>query len=189
MSPEAATPVTRRLAGTTTLVLEGSTVCGWGSEHDAASLAALDVVQVVDGFALRLRYALAGPAGGQFAALTHETPGGLAQSDRLIFTARAERPMRITVQLRTTGGEEDRWEQSAYVDTFDQERTIMFDDMRPLSPGAAPHPDLAKVRSLMFVVDTVNTKPGSSGLLWIKSAALGRRARSAPTPAGPHGAD
>jgi hypothetical protein len=183
-------------AAITAPVFDGTTIGGWAVEHDATSRAALDVVPVLDGFALRLRYALAGPSAGQFAALTHETPGGLAQSDRLTFTARAEHPMRITVQLRMAGGAEDRWEQSAYVDTFDQERTIMFADMRPLSASAAPHPVLANVRSLMFVIDTVNTKPGSTGRVWIRAVALGGpstsglgRASSAPRPLRPHGED
>lgn len=148
-------------------IFDGTTTNGWGAEHDPSSVAGLSI----DGPALRLQYTLAGPAANQFAALSHDTPGGLAQFNRLMFTARADRPMRISVQMRTT--EEERWEQSAYLDTFDRERTIVFDDMRPLTPGAPAHPVLTRVRSLILVVDTVNTKPGGSGRVWIRSASLG----------------
>jgi hypothetical protein len=87
--------------------------------------------------------------------------------------------MRISVQVRgaaassAPGMTADRWERSVYVDAFDEERTVDFDDLRPVDPAGRPHALLANVRSLMFVIDTVNTKPGASGRLWLKAVALG----------------
>ena len=102
---------------------------------------------------------------------TGDTP-----SDRVTFTAHADRPMRISVQIRGGEGETtgDRWQRSAYVDTFDQERTVYFDDFTPIGVTHAPKPPPAGARSILFVVDTTNTKPGASGRLWIKRAALQR---------------
>ena len=52
---------------------------------------------------LRLRFGLSGGASiNQYAALVVETPGGLQGVDHLAFWARAERPMRISVQARAT---------------------------------------------------------------------------------------
>jgi hypothetical protein len=85
------------------------------------------------------------------------------------FTIRAERPMRISVQLRT---ERDRWQRSVYVEAFNREQTVLFDDLRPAGPTASDKPPLADVRSLLFVVDTTNTKPGASGRIWITRPVL-----------------
>ena len=44
--------------------------------------------------------------------------------------------------------------------------------MLPAGPTATIKPPLADVRSLLFVVDTTNTKPGTSGLIWITDPVL-----------------
>ena len=83
-------------------IFDGSDRRRWRAEHDPTSLAAVEVVPM-----RRRRRAAASATGwpaatrrGQFAALAVDTPGGLAAHDRLTFTDRAERPMRISVQLR-----------------------------------------------------------------------------------------
>lgn len=157
-------------------VFDGRTDEGWRVEHDPVTLAAVDVAPAIGGASLRLRYGLgSGPSSGQFAALVRDLPSGIAGADRLTFTARADRPMRVSVQLRVPGsnGGGERWQRSVYVDTFDEEHTILFDDMRPIGSTAAARPDRADVRSLLFVVDTTNTKPGTSGLFWITRAMAG----------------
>ncbi len=126
---------------------------------------------------LRLRYGLAGgPRGGQFAALAVNTPGGLAAYDRLTFTARAEHPMRISVQIRVAvkPSEDDRWQRSVYVDIADGERTVYLDDLTPIGDTRTFRPPLADAHSIVFVIDMTNTKPGASGRFWIKNAALQR---------------
>jgi hypothetical protein len=156
-------------------VFDGRSTTGWRVEHDPTSLAAVDAAPNVAGTEIRFRYGLAGgsPA-GQVAALVFDTPGGLAASRRLSLTVRAEHPMRVSVQLRGGKGEVERWQRSVYVETSDQERTIDFDDLTPVGETGTPGPPLAGIRSILLVVDGTNTKPGASGRIWIKKAALER---------------
>jgi len=150
---------------------------GWRIEHNGSSLGALDVAPLVGGgAALRLRYGLGGgPPDGQYVALVRDTPTGLARADRLTFTIRAEHPVRVSVQCRTAGqGGSDRWQRSVYVDTFDQPRTVFFDDAVPVGGGPA-HLDPSAIRSLLLVIDTTNTKPGASGRVWIRNVELGMK--------------
>jgi hypothetical protein len=143
----------------------------WSVANDPTSLAAMDVVKSVSGdSSMRLRFGLSGGApGNQFAALMVATPQGIAGHDRLRFDARAEGPMRISVQLQT---EKARWRRSIYVDASNQTQTIFLDEFTPVGETETYRAPLAEVRNILFVVDTVNTKPGASGRLWIASPAL-----------------
>ena len=162
-----------------TALFDGRTDSGWHLESDASSTAGVDVGQTLTGSELRFRYALAGEsaAGNQWAALVWGTPIGhapinVADFDRLTFTARAERPMRISVQLRTleAGRALRRWQRSVFLDTIDREHTVSFEDLSP-SGGTDPGtPLLDQVSQILFVVDTTNTKPGTSGRFWISRA-------------------
>jgi len=90
-----------RAAATSSVAIFGGTASGWRAEHDPTSLAAVEPVAMVGGDELRFRFGLAGGASvGQVAALAFDTPQGVAAYDRLTFSIRAERPMRISVQLR-----------------------------------------------------------------------------------------
>jgi len=166
----------QRPAATVSLPLfDGKTNAGWRTEHDPTSLVAMEVTPIVGGADLRFRYGLAGGApGGQVATLVYDTPRGVASSDRLTASIRAEHPMRVSVQLRGGAGdaEGERWERSIYVDPAQQEHTIYFDDMMPVGHTHSFKPDLANIRGVLFVVDARNTKPGDSGRIWIRKAAL-----------------
>jgi hypothetical protein len=123
------------------------------------------------GAELRFRYGLAGGASaGQAAALVADTRTGIAAYDRLAFTIRSDRPMRISVQLRDTANE--RWQRSVYVNQAPQERSIAFDEFLPVGRTATVQPVPANVRGILFVVDGTNTKPGASGRIWFKRVAL-----------------
>jgi hypothetical protein len=170
-----ASALTRPAATVREAIFDGRTATGWRTEHDPTSLVAAETTPLVSGADLRFRYGLAGGASvGQVAALVYDTPPGIASSDRLTFTIRAEHPMRVSVQLRSGAGsgEQQRWQRSIYVDTVLQDHTIYFDDMAPVGPTATVTPDLSAIRSILFVVDATNTKPGDSGRLWIRRAAL-----------------
>jgi len=83
--------------------------------------------------------------------------------------------VRVSVQCRTAGqGGSDRWQRSVYVDTFDQPRTVFFDDAVPVGGGPA-HLDPSAIRSLLLVIDTTSTKPGASGRVWIRNVELGMK--------------
>jgi hypothetical protein len=171
-------PVPRAAASTSVPIFSG-TAEGWHAEHDPTSLAALDVAPMVGGAELRFRYGLAGGASvGQVAALAVDTPLGIAAYDRLTFSIRAERPMRISVQLRA--GEDqgdsarDRWKRTVYVDTVAREHTVFFDDVTPVGQTHTVPPVLGGIRTLLFVIDATNTKMGDSGRVWIGKAALER---------------
>src|SRR5262249_4305747 len=143
-TPEA--PATVAAPTTARPLFDGSSN-GWAVEHDATSLGAVDVAETgtTRQPALRWRFGLAsGAPEGQFRALSADLPHAVAaQADRVAFTIRAERPMRISVQLRT---EHDRWQRSVYVDTFNRDCTVMFDDLLPAGPTATDKAPLAEVR-------------------------------------------
>ncbi len=169
--PEPATPVVSRP------IFDGRTTSAFTIEHNDTSIGALDLAPLVGGAALRVRYGLAsGPQAGQYVALAYDTPNGIAGADALSFTIRAEHPMRISVQLRTRGeGGGGRWQRSVYVDTFEQPRTVSFADTTPIGAAQPAHPDPSTIRSVLFVVDTTNTKPGASGRIWIRNVELGMK--------------
>ena len=173
----ASTVTGRPAARESQTLFDGRDASGWSVEADPTSLVALDLIQGPEGGELRVRYGLSsGPPVSQFAALTLFPRGGLASHDRLTFTARAQRPMRISVQLRAavTPPQDDRWQRSVYLDTVGRGQTVYFDDFTPIGVTSTSRPPLAAVHSLVFAIDTTNTKPGSSGRVWIKNVALQR---------------
>jgi hypothetical protein len=148
----------------------------WHVENSPRSQGALDVVSAVGGSQLLLRYALGGTQEeGPFVALAMAVPQGLADYDRLIFTAQSSRPTRIWVQLRVPGAGQGRsWHRSVYVDETPRTLTVRFDDLRPLEATTTGLPVLAEVRDVLFVVDTINTRPGMNGQLWVDEVKVGR---------------
>ena len=176
-SAEAGAPPSPRTAATTSVPIFDGDTEGWRVEHDPTSLAAIDRAPIVGGAELRLRYGLAGgPPAGQVTALAFDTPRGLADYDRLSFSIRAEHPMRISVQLRAGDDQgpaaRERWKRTVYVDASAHDRTIFFDDLTPVGRTHTFAPVLGAIRTILFVIDATNTKPGDSGRVWIWKAAL-----------------
>jgi hypothetical protein len=68
----------------------------------------------------------------------------------------------------------ERWQRSVYVDTVERNRTVYFREFMPVGDARSPHPPLAEMPSVLFVIDTVNTRAGASGQLRIMSVALQR---------------
>jgi hypothetical protein len=169
-------PAPRAPATTSEPIFDGRSVAAWRVEHDPTSVAAVDLAPVFGGAELRYRFGLSGKiTPPPFTALVFDTPSGLAPNDRLAFTIRAEHPMRIAVQLRMgDGAAEERWQRTVYVSPEFEDRVIYFDDVSPVGTTQTVKPALDKVRSMMFVVDPVNTKRESSGRIWLKNVALQR---------------
>jgi len=156
-------------------LFDGRSTNGWSFENDKTSIAVIDVAKMIEGTRLRLRYGLSGgSAVGQYAAAAVETAQGVDAADAVAFTVRAERPMRIAVQVRAevAGAPPERWERSVFVDTGDNERLVRFSEMTPVGITHAQTVPRSDVRAVMFVVDTTNTKPGSSGRVWLGNVRL-----------------
>jgi len=169
------TPAPRPASTVREAIYDGQTAQGWRTEHDPTSVVAVEAAPIAGGADLRFRYGLAGGAlVGQVAALVHDTAQGIEPHDRLTVSIRAEHAMRISVQLRggADGGAQPRWQRSIYVDTVLQDHTIFFDTMLPVGPTETVRPDPSRIRGVLFVVDATNTKPGDSGRVWIRRAAL-----------------
>lgn len=149
---------------------------GWRIEKSERASAALDVVGALGGTQLLMRYALAGtPAEGPFVAFVMPPGEQLPHNDRLIFSARADHPMRLSVQVRASQASAlERWQRSVYLDDMPRTITVFFDDMTPVGTARGEHPSLDRVESVLFVVDTVNTKPGTSGQIWMDDVKYGR---------------
>ncbi|HEX5108022.1 MAG TPA: CehA/McbA family metallohydrolase [Vicinamibacterales bacterium] len=150
---------------------------GWGIEKNGESQALLDHVKdpVKGGTRLLLRYALSGStAGDAWIGLGMRSGTHLAEYDRVMFTARAEQPMRLWVQLwRPTPTGNQYWRRSVYLDPTDREISVRFDDLRPVD-DASETPPLTEVQSIMFVVDRTHTPLGRSGKLWIDNIRYAR---------------
>ena len=173
---EAPTSDTRPRASRFAVQYGNGPATGWSVETSSASLGALDEVPAVDGMQLSLRYALGGTAASNpFAAFVMPADSALPAYDRLMFTAWANRPMRLSVQLREPVGEAgERWQRSVYLDSTPRSVTVYFDDMRPLGVTSRARPTLANVQSVLFVVDTLNTPLGGNGTLWMDDVKYAR---------------
>jgi hypothetical protein len=135
----------------------------------------MDVVPVARGTELALRYAVGGAASSSpYAAFALSTDASIAEYDRLVFTARADRAMRLSVQLREPrGADGERWHRSVFVGTEPREITVYFNDLRPLGTSRE-RPTMASIDSILFVMDTVNTPLGGNGRIWVDDVKFAR---------------
>lgn len=157
-------------------LFDARTAADWRTEAAADSVVAFDVGSTTaSNRELRVRWGLPrGKGDHQYAAVVTDIPEGLSAFDRIAFSARAERPMRLSVQLRiaVAPGRIHRWRRSVYVDKATTPHTVFFDDFVLADPRAPVALDLAQVHSVMFAVDTTNAAPGSSGRLWLNDVSL-----------------
>jgi len=166
LAPQPSHPATARRQP----IYDGSTEAWWRGENDSLSAAAVEPVVGLNGKELRFRYGLAGGTPVRpFAALVYDIPKDAYIGDRVTFTARAERPMRISVQLRGGDGVVDRWQRSVYLDTFDQTRTVYVDDCLPVGATHTARAPRDHLTGIMFVVDLTNSMPGASGRIWFRN--------------------
>ncbi len=140
-------------------------------EHSGDSRVAVDVGRTSAGdVALVLRYAIGGRASeSPYAALALPVHAPLASCAGFTFSARSDRPMRLSVQLRVPGGAGDRWRRSVFLDGTPRDVTIGFDSMAPFGRTTRSAPALADVDTLLFVVDSLNTPLGTAGRIWVEN--------------------
>ena len=164
------TPATPRALPAPTHVTplyDGGPARGWTVEKNADSNAMIDVVGTIGGSQLLLRYALSGrQSDSPYVAFVMPATGEISSHRRLQFSARADRPMRVALQLRGAGPA-DRWRRSVFLDGTPRTIDVPFDEFLPAEPSAASQPPLDRIQSVLFVVDTVNTKVGSNGQVWV----------------------
>ena len=148
----------------------------WVVEHDVSSTA---TVQSGSG-ELTFRYQL-GPetASSQYAAAVRALHvDALDPFDGVGFDVVASQPVRLMVQLRAGGGpEEQRWRKSFYADTTPRRVTVALDEMEPVAdrvPVGSGEAGRNSSDALLFVVDMVNSVPGSAGEIVLSDLTLER---------------
>jgi len=141
----------------------------WHIEKDARSTGR--AVTSADGGLVRhtLRYELAREAASPFVALGTTDVGAMHDAARIAFRAGADRPMRVSVQVRVLDGTVGRrWQRSVYLSPEPRDVTVTFADMRVVGTGAREALAPARIHSLLFVLDSVNARPGDGGALWVE---------------------
>jgi hypothetical protein len=140
----------------------------WHAEASPGSESALSAGSLRDGTpALHWRVRLAeGRPSGQFAAIWFPADRTLAAHDRVQLRALADRPMRVWAQLRAPG-QAGRWAKSFYLGTDAATIDLQLTDFRALDPPSEDPPPLDTIDSLLLVVDTVNTVPGTAATISI----------------------
>jgi hypothetical protein len=143
----------------------------WSTEIGPGSKAA--IVNTPEG--VTMTYALGEEAASSpFVALATALELSEKDGEVLTFLGRADRPARVSVQLRFDRDANARWGRSVYLD---QEPRRISVDLATLhaSGSPAPRPALDRATSLLLVVDLVNALPGAKGSFSIERIALARR--------------
>lgn len=124
---------------------------------------------------LSWRFALmAGRPRGQFAAVRVPITGGLASFDRVRFSVTSPVPLRAWVQLRAPVGNTERWGTTFYADAESRIIDVPLRPFLPIGVTSSAQPPLDRVDSLLFVVDTLNFLPGTSGSMVLSEIAFVR---------------
>ena len=166
-------PAARNTATETTSLYDNGEARGWRPEMSSRSKAALNVVRSLTGTELLLRWAIGGTKEeSPYVAFAMPAGESIAAYDRMMFTSRADTPMRLSVQFRLANG--DRWRRSIFLDDTAREYSVFFDDVRPVGVVARRTLPLDSVRDVLFVVDSVNANPGTAGQFWIDDVKYGR---------------
>lgn len=129
--------------------------------------------------AVAIGYSLAGgDRASQFVAAAVDLDPE-ARLDTLTFRGRAARPMRVSVQLRVRP-DDARWRRSIYLDTEDRQITVAVGEMRSAERVGAVPPVSVHARSLLFVVDLTNARPGDAGSFTVTDVRISARSPEAP---------
>jgi hypothetical protein len=115
-----------------------------------------------------------GTPAGQFAAIAIPTPGGLTEFERVRLTVTSPAPMRAWVQLRAPIDGFERWGLTFYADSDARVVELPLAAFRPIGRTSFEPPPLDRITSMLLVVDTVNTRPGTSGSMLISELAFVR---------------
>lgn len=114
-----------------------------------------------------------GEPASQFAALVTDLKAAPPDATHLLLRARAERPMRVSVQLRFSGGDGRRWRSSIYLEESERDILLPLASLRP-ADGVGTLPPVTEATSLLLVVDLTNARPGEQGSFAVATAGMGR---------------
>ena len=82
----------------------------------------------------------------------------------------ADAPARVSIQWRVPRGNDGlRWRQSTFVDTTPRLVQLPLATFRPIAPASGAVP-IERVHALLFVIDTVNARPGDRRTLTVHAA-------------------
>ncbi len=154
----------------------GTAAADWAIEHDPSSSATI-TRNLTAG--LNLQFALGGVKPfAQFVAMVRPVHDEIRTYDRIVLRARADRPMRVALQMRARGSDNPaRWQRSVYLDTTPREVMVRFSEFKPvvgLNASASGPLPVASIGALMFVVDTNNTRPGTGSSIAFSEVAYAR---------------
>ena len=146
----------------------------WRVEHAANAEARLETAGAPPAAAdaappVRLAYTLApGARASQYAALVTSDVGVLSWASWLRLRLSADRPMRVSIQLREPlGGQAARrWYRSVVIGPELSTHVVPMTGFLPIDDATGP-PPVTRVRSVLVVVDTTNTPPGQTGTVTV----------------------
>jgi hypothetical protein len=175
LQPEHAALASRQPAEPTERTVMPTQDVSTESSTDSTSLAAPTVSNTgVRGIAWRLALADGGD-GSQFAAISLPSGSSLSAHTGLQIRARADRPMRISAQLRVPESHGlRRWSNSFVVGPDLQTAELKFADFLPVGESSAEPPPLKDIDRVLLVVDTVNALPGTAATVSISNVWLTR---------------
>jgi hypothetical protein len=150
----------------------GGSADGWEIERDPDSVGAVEAVPQAAGHGLAFRYGLAANKKSAVVALARRLPAPPGRGRAILLRARADRPTRVSVQLRLGDSREDlRWRTSVYVDSQPREILIPIDDMRGVTKQVGEK-RRADADSALIVIDRTNAASGATGVVWIDAMLL-----------------
>lgn len=115
-----------------------------------------------------------GTPAGQFAAVRIPISGGLTAFDRVRFRVSSPVPLRAWAQLRAPVGNTERWGTTFYADETERQVDLPLAAFLPIGVTTTEAPPLDDVDSLLFVVDTLNFRPGATGSMIISEVVFVR---------------
>jgi hypothetical protein len=152
----------------------GIATAAWRAEADEGSASTLHPSSLPDGTpSLEWRFSLRdGPRREQYAAIWFPAGEAVSRHTRFQMRARSDQPRRLSIQLRAPGNE--RWVVYLFVDQTLRSYDVDFGEFTPATGAQRPRADIDRIDSLLLVVDTLNTLPGSAGTIWIPELWLAR---------------
>jgi hypothetical protein len=148
----------------------------WAVEKDPSSTATLEKGSEPGAAGVAMAFTLGGDRrASPYVACATAAIADLQTATHLAFRIVADRPMRVSVQLREQTTDPDRrWRRSVYADQQPRTVVIPLAEFRPVRPGQTDRLDAAKVAALLLVADTTNLKPGTRGRVEIDGLRLER---------------